>query len=332
MFAASTCTCAFVWGKIWRQLLCCVAIRQSAAGQYSSISMLQGTDPSFSCSSHLHTSLFSYLCEDFHRHNNYLAPNPNPILSATLPKCPHFASRMSIIQYVTRTHTRIHKKPPPLGMIISPLLFHVFQVRRNPSLLSFFMPCFRPCVMLQICLRVVLRGNVCTVQSVISIYLFSLLVIYCFFFFFTGASEKKEQLQPCILTNMTAVYALASKAFYSPGKTKLYIWGRLVVLRDLTVKRKRKKPACYFGSIHLSTHPGFKWIPWWNVFLWEAVPAGLTATIIKPTTVKDARHGFVTVAPADHNSQLSLRKHQQISCTWYNQNTLDIKYCQVGFN
>lgn len=30
--------------------------------------------------------------------------------------------------------------------------------------------------------------------------------------------KKKGQIQPCILTNMTAAYALASKAFYSPGK------------------------------------------------------------------------------------------------------------------
>lgn len=70
--------------------------------------------------------------------------------------------------------------------------------------------------------RCIKEANVCTVQSVISIYLFSLLVIY-WVFFFLALQKKQEQLQPCILTNMTAVYALASKAFYSPGKTKLYI-------------------------------------------------------------------------------------------------------------
>jgi len=36
--------------------------------------------------------------------------------------------------------------------------------------------------------------------------------------------------------NMTAVYALASKAFLHTGETKLYIWGRLVVFRATTVK------------------------------------------------------------------------------------------------
>lgn len=62
------------------------------------------------------------------------------------------------------------------------------------------------------------------------------------FIFFAGdllvfpVLEKKDQLLPCILTNMTAVYALAFKAFYSPGKTKLYIWGRLLVLRAMTAK------------------------------------------------------------------------------------------------
>lgn len=76
--------------------------------------------------------------------------------------------------------------PPPLGMIISPLLHRtiIFQVRSYPSLLSFFMPCFCPCAVLHICtvpVQYVKEVSICSVQSVISIYLFSLLVNYCFF-------------------------------------------------------------------------------------------------------------------------------------------------------
>lgn len=110
--------------------------------------------------------------------------------------------------------------PPPLGMIISPLLHRtiIFQVRSSPSLLSFFMPCFCPCAVLHICtepVQYVKEVSIHSVQNVISIYLFSLLVNYNFF---QCLRKKKWWLWPCILTNMTAAYAVASKAFYSPGK------------------------------------------------------------------------------------------------------------------
>lgn len=81
----------------------------------------------------------------------------------------------------------ISPHPPPLGMIISPPLHRtiIFQVRSSPSLLSFFMACFCPCAALHICtvpVQYVKEVNiVCSVQNVISIYLFSLLVIYWFF-------------------------------------------------------------------------------------------------------------------------------------------------------
>ena len=116
-------------------------------------------------------------------------------------------------------HFPLPPLPPPLGMIISPPLHRtiIFQVRSYPSLLSFFMACFCLCAALHICtvaVQYVKEVNICSVQNVISIYLFSLLVIYWFF----RCLRKKGQLLPCILTNMTAAYALASKAFYSPGK------------------------------------------------------------------------------------------------------------------
>lgn len=84
------------------------------------------------------------------------------------------------------------QKPTTLGKIISPLLFHtiIFQVRSNLFLLSFFMPSFRPCVVLHICLCNVLRGECMHWQSVISIYLFSLLVIYSFFFSWCFREKK----------------------------------------------------------------------------------------------------------------------------------------------
>lgn len=76
--------------------------------------------------------------------------------------------------------------PPPLGMIISPPLHRtiIFQVCSYPSLLSFFMACFCPCAALHIYtvpVQYVKEVNICSVQNVISIYLFSLLVIYWFF-------------------------------------------------------------------------------------------------------------------------------------------------------
>lgn len=76
--------------------------------------------------------------------------------------------------------------PPPLGMIISPLLHRtlIFQVCSSPSLLSFFMPCFCLCAVLHICtepVQYVKEVSIHSVQNVISIYLFSLLVNYYFF-------------------------------------------------------------------------------------------------------------------------------------------------------
>lgn len=73
--------------------------------------------------------------------------------------------------------------PPPLGMIISPPLHRtiIFQVRSYPSLLSFFMACFCPCAAQHIWtvpVQYVKEVNICSAQNVISIYLFSLLVIY----------------------------------------------------------------------------------------------------------------------------------------------------------
>lgn len=73
----------------------------------------------------------------------------------------------------------ISPRPPPLGMIISPLLHCtiIFQVRSYPFLLSFFMACFCPCTALHICsvpVQYVKDVNICSVQNVISIYLFSL--------------------------------------------------------------------------------------------------------------------------------------------------------------
>lgn len=125
----AACCCPLLKGALVQRYW---GIRQPAAEQYSSISMLQGTDSSSSCSSHL-----------------------PPV-------------------------------PPPLGMIISPLLHRtiIFQVRSYPSLLSFFMPCFCPCAVLHICtvpVQYVKDVSICSVQNVISIYLFSLLVNYCFF-------------------------------------------------------------------------------------------------------------------------------------------------------
>lgn len=65
------------------------------------------------------------------------------------------------------------------------------------------------------------EANICSVHSVISIYLFSLLGELLFF---PVLEEKGGQLQPCILTNVTAaVCALASEAFCTQGETKLHI-------------------------------------------------------------------------------------------------------------
>lgn len=61
---------------------------------------------------------------------------------------------------------------------------HYIQVCSYPSLLSFFMACFCPCAALHIYtvpVQYVKEVNICSVQNVISIYLFSLLVIYWFF-------------------------------------------------------------------------------------------------------------------------------------------------------
>lgn len=62
------------------------------------------------------------------------------------------------------------------------------------------------------------------------------------FIFFAGdllvflVLKKKGRLQPCILTNMTAAYALASKAFYSPGKPNYTSEADWLFFRAMTVK------------------------------------------------------------------------------------------------
>lgn len=112
--------------------------------------------------------------------------------------------------------------PPPRGMIIFPPIHCtiIFQVCSYPSLLSFFMACFYPCAGLHIyvvSVQYVKVLSVCSVQK-------SNKNIFIFFAgdlqwgFFLLLLVKSDQLKPCILTNMTAVYALPSKAFYSPGE------------------------------------------------------------------------------------------------------------------
>lgn len=126
--------------------------------------------------------------------------------------------------------------PPPLGMIISPSLHRtiIFQVRSYPSLLSFFMACFCLCEALHICtvpVQYVKEVNVCSVQSVISIYLFSLLVIYWFF-----RCLRKRQALAMYLNKHDCCVCTRLQGFLLTRETKLYIWGRLVVFRAMTVK------------------------------------------------------------------------------------------------
>lgn len=113
---------------------------------------------------------------------------------------------------------------PPLGMIISPLLRRtiIFQVRSYPSPLSFFMPCFCPGAALHICtvpVQYVKEVNICSVQSVISIYLFSLLVNYCFF----PVLEERRPALAMYLNQHDCCVCTRLQGVLLTGETKLYI-------------------------------------------------------------------------------------------------------------
>lgn len=99
---------------------------------------------------------------------------------------------------------------------------HIFQVRSYPSPLSFFMACFCPCAALHICtvpVQYVKEVNICSVQNVISIYLFSLLVIYwCF-----RCLRKKRPASAMYLNKHDCCVCTHLQGFLVTGETKLYI-------------------------------------------------------------------------------------------------------------
>lgn len=128
--------------------------------------------------------------------------------------------------------------PPPLGMIISPLLHRtiIFQVCSSPSLLSFFMPCFCPCAVLHICtepVQYVKEVSIHSVQNVISIYLFSLLVNY---YFFSQCFRKKMMALAIYLNKHDCCICSRLRGVLLTRETKLYIRGRLVLLLAMPAK------------------------------------------------------------------------------------------------
>lgn len=146
------------------------------------------------------------------------APFPCYRAQTHLPRAPPISTPPPL------PRTPSHPPSPPLGMIISPLLRRtiIFQVRSYPSPLSFFMPCFCPGAALHICtvpVQYVKEVNICSVQSVISIYLFSLLVNYCFF----PVLEERRPALAMYLNQHDCCVCTRLQGVLLTGETKLYI-------------------------------------------------------------------------------------------------------------
>lgn len=105
--------------------------------------------------------------------------------------------------YRAQTHLLL----PPPSLVFSPFTrydyfsfapaHHYIPVCSYPSLLSFFIPCFCPCAALHICagpVQYVKEANVCSVQNVISIYIFYFILWWFTVFPPPRASKERPAL------------------------------------------------------------------------------------------------------------------------------------------